>query len=177
MKYWMKIALAFAFVAATGTAAVAFTSSGGGTSGTGSDGSSLVAQEQTPKPDARGHHRFGRFGRGLGKRVVTGEFKVQTADGFATVRVNTGTITAVGNDSITLKRADGQSVTVPVTPDTKIRRDRAQAKLSDLKSGDVVRTMQVDRGSGFETYAIQARSAGAGSPDAKGSGAEPTAFD
>lgn len=49
-----------------------------------------------------------------------------------------GTITAIGADSLTLEARDGGSYTVRITPETRFRKDRAEAKLSDFKKGDLV---------------------------------------
>lgn len=49
-----------------------------------------------------------------------------------------GTITAIAGDTITLKTMDGKQATVKLTPDTRYRRDRQDAKLSDFKVGDTV---------------------------------------
>jgi hypothetical protein len=49
-----------------------------------------------------------------------------------------GTITAIEGDTITMKTMDGKQATVKVTSDTRFRRDRQEAKLSDFKVGDTV---------------------------------------
>jgi hypothetical protein len=71
---------------------------------------------QTPPPDAQSQARGNRqFRRGPG----TG-----------------GTITAIAGNSITLKTRDGQTAQVNVTDQTRFRKGREDAKLSDLKVGD-----------------------------------------
>lgn len=47
-----------------------------------------------------------------------------------------GEITAVGEDSITIQRPDGESVTAPVDASTCIREDGQPAALSDLQPGE-----------------------------------------
>jgi hypothetical protein len=49
-----------------------------------------------------------------------------------------GTITAISGDTIDLKTMDGKQATVKLTPETRYRRDRQEAKLSDFKVGDMV---------------------------------------
>jgi hypothetical protein len=49
-----------------------------------------------------------------------------------------GTITAIAGDTITLKTMDGKEATVKVTPETRYRRNRQDAKLSDFRAGDTV---------------------------------------
>lgn len=49
-----------------------------------------------------------------------------------------GTITAIAGNSITLKTRDGQTAQVNVTDQTRFRKGREDAKLGDLKVGDMV---------------------------------------
>ena len=49
-----------------------------------------------------------------------------------------GKITAVRKDSIQISRPDGTTVTVKITDQTQFRKDRQDAKLSDLKADDWV---------------------------------------
>ena len=49
-----------------------------------------------------------------------------------------GTITAISNDTLTLKTIDERTVTVKLTSDTRFRKDQQDAKLSDFKVGDMV---------------------------------------
>jgi len=49
-----------------------------------------------------------------------------------------GTITSIGADSITVKTVRGDNSTVKLTKDTAYRRDRAEANLSDFKTGEFV---------------------------------------
>ena len=84
--------------------------------------------------------------RDAARRLVHGEMKVQTADGFATIITDAGTVTAVSAGSLTLERADGESVTVSPGENTTIRKDREEARLSDIEAGDHVRVVQVDDG-------------------------------
>lgn len=90
-----------------------------------------------------------RLMKGLG-RVTHGELQVQTGTGtFQTVVVQNGKVTAVdtANKTVTVKSADDWSATYVVDSNTRIRKDRAQAKLADLKVGDTVHVMAVKSGS------------------------------
>jgi len=49
-----------------------------------------------------------------------------------------GTITAIDKNQISLKTQDGKSVTVKLSSDTRYRKDRQPAALSDFKVGDMV---------------------------------------
>src|SRR5262249_17894912 len=71
-----------------------------------------------PPPD----QAQGQWGRGEGRR----------GPGVA------GTITAISGNIITVKTMDGNSTTVNVTDQTRFRKERQDAKLTDLKVGDTV---------------------------------------
>jgi hypothetical protein len=159
MKYWVRITLALAFVGLIAMTAVAF---GQSSTPSGSESPSPKADRRAGRdadgPGAKRLHRFkeGGFGK-FGRNFVTGEFKVKTADGFATVRLDQGVVTSVGSNSLTFKRSDNETVTVPVTADTKIGKDgKRPAQLSDIKAGDIVRVMRVNSGDGFDTRSIRA---------------------
>jgi len=47
-----------------------------------------------------------------------------------------GTITAIRPDTIDVQSPDSKTVTVKLTPETRFRKDRAPAQLSDFKVGD-----------------------------------------
>ena len=49
-----------------------------------------------------------------------------------------GTVTKVSSDSITVKTTKGEVVTVAVAADTQFMKDKATAKIADLKVGDKV---------------------------------------
>jgi len=49
-----------------------------------------------------------------------------------------GTISAINGNTVTIKSFDGTTATVNVKPDTMLRKDQQQAKLSDFKVGDMV---------------------------------------
>jgi len=72
------------------------------------------AQGDQEQPGANGHRGEGRF------------------QGVA------GTITAIDKNQISLKTQDGKSVTVKLSSDTRYRKDRQPAALSDFKVGDMV---------------------------------------
>ena len=49
-----------------------------------------------------------------------------------------GTVTQISADSITVKTTKGKVVTVVVAADTKFMKDKADAKIADVKVGDRV---------------------------------------
>jgi len=100
-------------------------------------------------PDGRrGHHGdggpMGMFGgpgggKGIGGRVLHGEAVVTNKDGSnVTVRVQNGDITAASATEITVKSSDGFEQTWPLTADTKVHRNKADATAADLVVGDRV---------------------------------------
>ena len=88
-----------------------------------------------------GHHRGGGMMGGLGfaGRIQHGEAVVTKQDGTtATVRVQSGLITSVSATQVVVKSTDGTEWTWPIDANTKISRDRATAKATDLVAGDTV---------------------------------------
>lgn len=84
-----------------------------------------------------------RFGDGrlarLRQHLVHGTFTVLNRDGeLMTIQLDHGTVSAIGDGSITIAEAGGSSVTVSTNTDTKVRKDRAPATLTALELGDEV---------------------------------------
>ena len=80
-----------------------------------------------------------------------------------------GTITAISNDSITLKTMDGQSAQVVLSDKTEYRKDRQPAKLADFKVGDMVFVRGEKSESGTWQAQVVAARSGAG-PGGMGGG-------
>lgn len=79
-----------------------------------------VADDPTPKPTVRPSgkpqrllpgQRHKRLRFGFGQRMLHGEAVVQTDEGIRTVVVQRGTVTAIDADSVTVKSADGFTLT------------------------------------------------------------------
>jgi len=77
---------------------------------------------------------------GAGGRVVHGDLIIRTKDGFENAVVDTGKVTAISGSSISLARADGKSVTVPLTDQTKFR---GQTR-DQIANGDLARVLQTN---------------------------------
>ncbi len=77
--------------------------------------------DNAPPPDQPGQGQQGQWGRG-GRR----------GPGVA------GTITAIDGNTISVKTMDGTTTQVNVTDQTRFRKERQDAKLTDLKVGDNV---------------------------------------
>jgi len=104
-------------------------------------------------PGGPGHH--------LGKLVHSESIVEGEEDGtFNTIRVDAGTLQAVDGNTLSIERADGESVRVTVDDDTEIRRDREEVEVGDLEQGDHVIAHQVKEGDGdFVTKHVMAISA------------------
>lgn len=134
---------------------------------------SVAAQDSTPTPDggssAESEERDGpKLGlrRGLhgpGKHAIRSEAvlpPLEDGGEFRTVRTDQGRLERIDGSTLVIAEEDGTEVTVPVQDDTRIRREREEAELSDLEVGDHVHTVRVKEGSGdFVTEGIHAVSA------------------
>ena len=107
------------------------------------DGSAFLIRYHTPgqAPAAsarpRAFHRPGLLRLGLMRAVVHGDFVVVKPDGTtAQIAYDRGEITATSASSITLKRRDGQSVTLAVDSQTVVRKKGQQGALAALAVGD-----------------------------------------
>ncbi|MGB7135568.1 MAG: hypothetical protein WBD46_09805, partial [Acidobacteriaceae bacterium] len=49
-----------------------------------------------------------------------------------------GTVTAISGNDLTIKNEQGQTYTVQTGPNTRIRKDRELAKISDIHVGDTI---------------------------------------
>ena len=146
MKWYWKLTIALGFVGMVAMGAAAFA---------GSDPSSPA-----PAASAGAHTR--KAGR-LGSRIVHGDLTLNTRKGLVTAKVDGGTVTVVDASAktLTIKRADGQSVSFTATDATRVRKDGEKASFSNIKVGDHVLVIQLDRGNGFKVAAIRDRSPGA----------------
>jgi len=86
----------------------------------------VIAQDNPPKP-AAGEAQSDQAQPGPNRRGWEGRFQ-----GVA------GTITAIDKNQFTLKTMDGKTVNVKLSSDTRYRKDRQPAALSDFKVGDMV---------------------------------------
>lgn len=125
-----------------------------------------ASAEKSEKSDRTGREfRKGNrgFGHGLrGGAGVHGEFVVKNRDGkFVTLLSQRGEVTAVDSDSVTLKSEDGFSKEYMVNDDTRIRKDRGQSKISDVKVGDNAAVVAEKSGDGAtaRTLIVRTKSA------------------
>jgi hypothetical protein len=115
------------------------------------------------KPESSAAPKAARPGRGMGglgmRRLVHGDIVVQgKQDGqLRNVRLDHGVLQSVNETTLSIKEADGSTVGVPTTEQTKIVRDGKPAKITDLKAGDNVWTMRVkDDGGALTTMRVRA---------------------
>ena len=155
MKWYWKTTIALALVGTIAMAAAAF-----GQSDSGSPTTSAQAQARP------------RLGR-LGNRIVHGDLTLNTRKGIVTAKIDGGTVTAVDANArtLTIKRADGQSVSFTATDATRVRKDGQKAAFSDIAKGDLVQVIQIDRGDGFVVALIRDRGAGIAGNSAAAAGA------
>ena len=101
----------------------------------GADLAQIPGERRRALRDRLGDGGVGRFGRNL----VHGTITILDKDGrLVTLQLDHGTISAIGDGSITIAEAGDTSVTVATTADTRVRKDRKPAALSDLAVGDEV---------------------------------------
>ena len=102
------------------------------------------------------HHRFGHRAERLG-RALHGEFVVQTPNGYKTIDLQRGQVTAVNSTSITVKSVDGFERTYVVNGQTKIGKDRQQISIGDVQVGNEVGVMAEKSGSNYDARFIRVR--------------------
>jgi hypothetical protein len=147
MKWYWKTAIALGFVGTVAMAAAAFGQSG---SGSPTPTAAATASAQAPA----------RLGR-IGNRIVHGDLLLKTRRGLVNAKIDGGTVTAVDANALTLtiKRADGQSVSFTATDATRVRKDGQKSSFDQIAKGDFVQVIQVDRGNGFVVALIRDRGA------------------
>ncbi len=93
---------------------------------------------------------------------------------FANLTRVSGTIDSIQPDFVVIKTDDGKTVTVAITGDTRFRKNREEAKISDFAKGDHV---MVGAQPGSDSSKLTARfiGAGMGGPGGPGSGGPPSA--
>jgi hypothetical protein len=111
-----------------------------------------------------------RFGDGplrrLRQHLVHGTFTLKDRDGdLITIQLDHGTISAIGDGTITIAEAGDTSVTVATNADTKVRKDREPASVDALEIGDeVVVHSMVEGGSATAQFIVVPTPAAAAAP-------------
>jgi hypothetical protein len=98
-----------------------------------------LAEAAAPAPSASaadGERRRGPAARRhLRKNTLHGEFTVQGKDGVRTVVVQRGAVTAVDGRAVTVKSADGWTLTWTLASDVRVRQDRTKADVAAVRTG------------------------------------------
>ncbi|HEY3191013.1 MAG TPA: hypothetical protein VGJ70_26205 [Solirubrobacteraceae bacterium] len=109
--------------------------------------------------DAHSGRHHGNFGRAARAPVHAELVLPDRQGGFRTVTLDRGSVESVSGDQLTVKEgtrtATYKTITLTIPADAKVRRNREDAKLSDLQQGDRVWVLQ----SGDKTFvkAVSAR--------------------
>jgi hypothetical protein len=120
-----------AVLAAGGAATVAVADSG--TAGTPATATTASAAAASPAAHPARDRRIAR--------AIHGEFVVRTANGYRTLDVQRGTVTAVSGSSLTVRSDDGFIGSYSVNGDTVVHHGREKVAISTVKVGDKVRVV------------------------------------
>jgi hypothetical protein len=143
-KHW-RLGTVAVCCAAVGAGASAIANAGastsGGSSSSGSSGSSVTTQHA---------HRAGGERRTLLRRAVSGNVVVATKSGYATVKFDRGTVKSVSGQRLTLaegrgKKAPYRTATITIPSTARVRNDRHQATLADVKPGQRATVLQTPK--------------------------------
>ena len=144
-KRWRVAGTVAAVLATTTAGGVAWATTGGGAvdNPTPAPSASPSTGADTAKPGpghgGRGRHGFGPMDGG---GALHGEFVVKKkGGGYQTVATQRGEVTAVSQESLTLKSADGYSRTYTLTEDTLV--NAARDGIDDVKTGNTVSVLAV----------------------------------
>jgi hypothetical protein len=155
MRTRTKLTLASSFVGVVAMAAAAFGQAGPG------GGSEEDKAPKGDRPAASAKDRDGcrpQSAKGRAGRLVHSEAKVQLREGFGLVTIDTGKVTAVDHSAkkITIKRADGETVTATAVDETNICKDGKKASFDAIKVGDFARLMSIrsERFSGLRRIGV-----------------------
>jgi hypothetical protein len=97
------------------------------------------------RAERRDERRCDRPGGRRARRLVHSDAKVKAPEGFATVTVDQGEITSIDHAAkkLTVKRLDGESVTVAAADETSVCKDGRPSSFDALKVGDHARLLQI----------------------------------
>ncbi|MBW3589196.1 MAG: hypothetical protein KY429_07240 [Actinobacteria bacterium] len=162
MKWTMKlmVALVSVVMAALGTTAVAQTPDPESAPESTEEGQ--VRKADTHRRAEKLAHRGGKDGcgpaepRDRAKRIVHSETKVRLDDGFGTRTLDVGEVTSVDGNQITIRRADGETVSATAAEGTRVCRDGDESSLENIESGDTAVLMQRTQDDGTQLKGVRA---------------------
>lgn len=85
---------------------------------------------------------------------ATATLDLPALGGLTTVQLDHGTVSAATSTSLTIAEAGGTSVTVELGPSTRVRRDGANAAVTEVKTGDEAFVMSRVEADGTEAYLV-----------------------
>jgi len=140
-KHWKLGAVAVS-CAAIGAGASAIANAGASASASSSSNGSNAAAKHSPR--AHGGRRE------LLRRAVDGNLVIATKGGYATVKFDRGTVKSVSGQQLTLaegraRQAPYKTVTLTIPTSARVRDDRHQATLADVKSGQRATVIQAPK--------------------------------
>lgn len=100
--------------------------------------SAIGFEAADPSPSATPARERPRMRGFLRKNTLHGEIVVETKDGPKTVVVQRGAVTAIDDDSVTVKSTDGYTVEWAFGDDLRVRERRDTIQPSDVKVGTEV---------------------------------------
>jgi hypothetical protein len=142
---WLGWAVAGVLLLSAGGAALAAQGQTTNTTTQGQGGSADKADKLRAR--AGGLGRIG-FGHGLGRRVLHGEVTVQTQEGVKTLVMASGEVSALSEDTITVKSSDEVDTSFTLNGDTRYGFRNEPAPSAELKVGDTAFVTGEKSGSG-----------------------------
>jgi hypothetical protein len=106
------------------------------------DGTTAADLTGAATPDAAAKARM----HGLGRRMLHGEFVMQTRNGFVTAVIARGTVASIDANSISVTSADGVATTFTVDAKTKARSAGAVVPIGSVHQGDKVGVLGIKTG-------------------------------
>lgn len=133
-------AVAFAAAAGSGVAYAAGGDSAPAASTGGHPGASSSAPQGKTgdKAGKAGKHDKAKGKHDLARRAVHGQFTVKTKDGYKTILVQRGTVSAASSSSVTVSSADHYTHTYKIGSDTAVRIDKQKSSADKLTKGEKV---------------------------------------
>jgi len=178
-----KLTLAVGFVGAVAIAATAFGQVGSGSPAPAANNTPRSQRRAAADPAQRRQARCAPVRARATRRVVHGDLKIATRAGsFGNVTIDSGEITAIDHSAktVTVKRADGETVTAAASDKTRVCLDGQPSTFDALKTGDRARLMQVrsDRFTGLRrVVAVSPQASSDGNTSQTGFGGDQASLD
>jgi hypothetical protein len=153
-----RIALAGGAMLVLATVGLSVVSAGSGARPTSDQAAAAVADALLTNPGTatgKGSDAALLRPRRLGRTLVHGTVTLDLPQkGLVTVQLDHGKVSTVGANSITISEVGNTSLTIATGDKTRVRKNDALAKLSDLKAGDEVFVVSELEGGTATAYRI-----------------------